>query len=319
MIELLVRVGEDVGRTFVLNWPYLIISVLAAAVMRTHVGTDRVGAWLRRNTVVAVVAAVALATLTPFCSCGTTAVALGMVATASPWAPIVAFLVASPLTSPPELFLSAGLFGWSFALTFFVGTIALGLFAGLFTSVVERTGWLAGQARMAEGCGRGSCDAPTAPTALSLGPGAAAVGEVGTWSQRLRLAELWHELVAVGRRLLWQFTAFTALGYLVIEAVPTAWLEGALGGDSLAAVLGAAVLGIPVYISTEGSLPMLRALVDGGMGTGPAMAFLVTGAGTSVGAVSGMLVIARRRVVTLVVGLLLGGSLVLGLVATAIA
>jgi uncharacterized membrane protein YraQ (UPF0718 family) len=58
--------------------------------------------------------------------------------------------------------------------------------------------------------------------------------------------------------------------------------------------------------------------MDGGMGPGPAMAFLVTGAGTSIGAVSGLFVIARTRVVALVVGLLFGGALVLGWLASAI-
>jgi uncharacterized membrane protein YraQ (UPF0718 family) len=38
-----------------------------------------------------------------------------MLAAEAPWAPIVAFMVASPLTSPSELLLSAGLFGWGFA------------------------------------------------------------------------------------------------------------------------------------------------------------------------------------------------------------
>jgi len=60
---------------------------------------------------------------------------------------------------------------------------------------------------------------------------------------------------------------------------------------------------------------MVAALMHGGMGAGPAMAFLVTGAGTSVGAVSGALLIARRRVVGLVVLLLLGGAAVLGWIA----
>jgi hypothetical protein len=45
------------------------------------------------------------------------------------------------------------------------------------------------------------------------------------------------------------------------------------------------------------------------------MAFLVTGAGTSVGAITGLLVIARARVVSLVVALLFAGALGLGWVA----
>ena len=49
---------------------------------------------------------------TPFCSCGTTAVVLGMMASTMPMAPIIAFMIASPLSSPEGLFYSAGLFGW---------------------------------------------------------------------------------------------------------------------------------------------------------------------------------------------------------------
>ena len=42
------------------------------------------------------------------------------------------------------------------------------------------------------------------------------------------------------------------------------------------------------------------------------MAFRVTGAGTTVGAISDALLIARRRVVGLVVGPLLGGGIIPG-------
>ncbi len=52
--------------------------------------------------------------------------------------------------------------------------------------------------------------------------------------------------------------------------------------------------------------------MEGGMGPGPAMAFLVTGAGTSIGAISGLFIIARKRVVGLVVALLFGGALAMG-------
>ena len=85
-----------------------------------------------------------------------------------------------------------------------------------------------------------------------------------------------------------------------------------LGGHSPASVALAAALGIPVYITTEASLPMVAALVHGGLGLGPAMAFLVTGAGTSIGAITGAFVIARARVIGLIVALLFAGALILG-------
>lgn len=320
--DLLARVAADVWHTIVATWPFLLLSVVAAAALDVYVGTDRLAGWLKRRTPVAVLGAVGLATATPFCSCGTTAVTLGMIATSAPWAPIVAFMVASPLTSPSELVLSGALLGWPFAWVFFGGTIALGLVAGGVTAVVERTGWLDDQARMtASSCGS-ACDpdlpsvatTPAARPALSLGPGAAAVTEVGTWGQRLQLRRFGRELVVVGRRLALFFLGFTALGYLVIEAIPTAVLQTWLGGDDLGAVVVAALLGVPAYLNTEGSLPLLAGLVDGGMGPGPAMAFLVTGAGTSVGAIGGMLLIARRRVVALTVAFLFAGAVGLGTV-----
>lgn len=319
MDDLLLRVAADVWRTFAANWPFLLMSVAAAAALNVYVGTERLSGWLRKRTPVAVLGAVGLASATPFCSCGTTAVALGMIATSAPWAPIVAFMVASPLTSPSELVLSGALLGWPFAWLFFGGTIVLGLSAGLVTAAVQRTGWLDDQARMARpACGPSCAPVPAPAGALSQGPGAAAANEVGTLGQRLHAREFAREVAAVGRRLAVYFFGFTALGYLVIEAIPTDVLQTWLGGDDLPAVLAAALLGIPAYVNTEGSLPLLAGLMEGGMGPGPAMAFLVTGAGTSIGAIGGMLVIARRRVVGLTVAMLLVGAVVLGAAAQAL-
>jgi uncharacterized membrane protein YraQ (UPF0718 family) len=111
------------------------------------------------------------------------------------------------------------------------------------------------------------------------------------------------------------FVGFAAIGYAAIALVPTEWLVTYLGGSGPIAVVLAATLGIPFYFSTEASLPLLASLVQGGMGEGAAMAFLVTGAGTSIGAVTGGLLIARWRVLAIVVGVLWVGAIVFGLLA----
>lgn len=313
MVELLVRIFEDVLATLVRVWPFLLISVLAAASIAVYAGADRASRWIGRRALLATVGAVALAALTPFCSCGTTAVLLGMLATSAPWAPLVAFMVASPLTSPSELIFSAGLFGWGFALVFFVGTIVLGLAAGAAAGILDRVGWLRDQARVrsSDSCATGACPVEQ-PVGVSLGPGAASVAEFRSMRDRLKLDELVRALWKTGRKLVTFFLAFTFVGYLAIEAIPTMWLTAYLGEGSALGVPLAAILGIPVYVNTEASLPLVAAMMEGGMGPGPAMAFLVTGAGTSVGAISGLFVIARKRVVGLVVAMLLVGSVVLG-------
>jgi hypothetical protein len=124
-----------------------------------------------------------------------------------------------------------------------------------------------------------------------------------------------NEVITLGRKILLYFFGFAFIGYLIVEILPQQWITSALGGDSVTSTVIAATVGIPLYITTEGSLPLVSGLMDGGMGTGPAMAFLVTGAGTSIAAMSGALLIARRRVISIVVGSLWLGGVLLGLAA----
>ena len=134
--------------------------------------------------------------------------------------------------------------------------------------------------------------------------------------ERHRLRALAAESWRLGRRLLLYFVAYSAVAYLMLEVVPADTLVDLLGGQAVWSVPFAALLGIPVYITSEGSLPLVAALMSGGLGAGAAMAFLITGAGTSLPAISGALVIARRRVVGLVVALLFAGAVVLGWLTT---
>jgi uncharacterized membrane protein YraQ (UPF0718 family) len=317
-LSLLAEVAGNVAVTFAHNWPYLLVGILGAAAVQVYVGTDRIGGWLRRRRGVAVAGAVGAAVATPLCSCGTTAVVLSMLASTVPWAPVVAFMVASPLTSPSELIYSVGLFGWPFALVFFIGSIVLGLAAGAVAAGAERLGWLHHQARFTATCGT-TC-VPTPGAVASVGPGAAAASEFPVArTARWRLPELGRAVFAVSRRTLPLFIGFAALGYLVTALVPQEWIADWLGDGSPRSVLFAATLGVPFYLNSDGSLPFVAGLMHGGMGAGPAMAFLVTGAGTSLGAISGGLLIARWRVIGLVVGTLWVGAIAVGLTTSALA
>lgn len=294
------------------NWPYLLLGIVSASAIKLYVGTDRIAGLLRRRTPVAVGGAVAAAVGTPFCSCGTTAVVLSMLASSVPWAPIVAFMVASPLTSPDELFVSAGLFGWPFALFFFASSIVLGIAGGVAAHLAEKAGLLDNQARFLE---RSESRIGAMP---SLGPGAASVVEFEPFWVRWRMIELGREIVTLAPKMLLMFVGFATIGYAAIELIPQAWMTTLLGGSNPLSVVVAATLGIPLYVSSEGNLPLIASLMHGGMGPGPAMAFLITGAGTSIGAISGGLLIARWRVIATVVGTLWVGGIVLGLIAGAI-
>ena len=312
ILSLLQYTFGKVIETFSNNWFLLLLSIVISAALKLYVDQNAIAGFLRRNTKNSVIMSTSVAVATPLCSCGTTAIVLGMMASTVPWAPIVAFLVASPLTSPQELFYSAGLFGWNFAIAFFVASILLGLAGGAVASFAETRGWLANQARLAE---------PKSPS-LSLGiMGAAAPTSldlpvisqpVEPAKPAVTLSMFMQEMWVISKRLLPLFIGFTAIGYLLNGLIPAAWITSLVGAGHAYSIPLAATLGLPFYINTEASLPLVRAMFDSGMSQGAALAFLITGAGTSLGALSGALTIARWRVIAIVLATLWLGAIVLG-------
>jgi uncharacterized membrane protein YraQ (UPF0718 family) len=59
--------------------------------------------------------------------------------------------------------------------------------------------------------------------------------------------------------------------------VPSAWIAGALGGNSLGANLFASVAGALMYFATLTEVPIVEGLIGAGMGNGPALALLLAG------------------------------------------
>ena len=59
--------------------------------------------------------------------------------------------------------------------------------------------------------------------------------------------------------------------------IPSAWVEGAVGGNSWGANLFAAVAGAFMYFATLTEVPILQGLIGAGMGKGPALALLLAG------------------------------------------
>ncbi len=59
--------------------------------------------------------------------------------------------------------------------------------------------------------------------------------------------------------------------------VPSAWVSGAVGGNSLGANLFASVAGALMYFATLTEIPILQGLLGSGMGQGPALALLLAG------------------------------------------
>lgn len=130
---------------------------------------------------------------------------------------------------------------------------------------------------------------------------------------KVTLATFGQQLLQDGPKLLVMFFSFAFIGYLINGLIPTSWIPALFGSGHAYSVPLAATLGLPFYINSEGSLPLVRAMLDSGMTQGAALAFLIAGSGTSVGAIAGALSIAKWRVIAIVVGTLWAGAILLGI------
>jgi uncharacterized membrane protein YraQ (UPF0718 family) len=299
LIHVLIVSAGQVWETFRVIWPYLLASVFISAAMRCYVSAERVNRWLQKYHRTSILAATGVAVSTPLCSCGGgIAVALSMIAVSIPWGPLVAFITASPLTSPDELFYSAGFFGWPFALSYLAAAGCAGIAAGFLAHYLEEKGWLANQARHipqpANSCCQPSCITDTCSREQDQ-PSNSVVQ-----TERFRGAGYLLEMWQVGRRLLLIFFLASFLGYLLGNLIPATWISTLFGSGKGWSVPLGATLGLPFYLNISASLPIARAFIAHGATPGAAMAFLLVGAGTSIGAVAGMLTIVRWRVAAIV-------------------
>ncbi len=329
------------------NWLPLCLAVLISALMRVYVNGEKLRGLLLGRPHISILAAVAVGALTPLCACGTTAVVIGMLTTTLPWGPVMAFLTSSPLMSPEGFILDAGILGLRFATALAVASILIGLASGYLTTMIEkRTSFLTNQTRFREkpravaaasACG---CAAPAAPAAQAASvvvasavvtaccapspavpvaacacaaPAVALAVAPRKAVFRIRWRELAEAALDVGlRQIVLFFSLFVAIGFIIDRFVPSSIIVALFSARTVFAVPLAALIGLPLYVSGEGAVPLIQTLMKAGAGGGAMLAFLITGPATSAWVIAGISTFMKRRVVILYVLFILAGGIACG-------
>lgn len=323
-LDLLINTMLYVFRTIVHNFPALALGVLIAAAIKVYLDPERMKAWLMRKSSVSIPATVAFGAFTPLCACGTMAVVVSMLATALPWGPIMAFLTSSPLMSPEEFVLISGIIGPSFAVALMAASVIIGLGSGYITHAIEKkTNYLKNQLRFArdttsasesiENCCLDStlvdccCESSAAEFSLP------ASSKFSPFLAKYKIVPMAKTVFDVSlRRILPLFALFAAIGHLINEFIPPGWIAAAFGAQNIFAVPLAALVGIPLYVNGDSSIPLIQSLMQNGVSSGAMLAFMVTGPGTSAGAIAGVLTIMKKKAVALYVMYLLVGAIFVG-------
>jgi uncharacterized membrane protein YraQ (UPF0718 family) len=233
----------------------LTLAVFGIGMVRSFFTAERARRALagRREAVGNLLAAL-LGTVTPFCSCSAVPLFIGFVTAGVPLGVTFSFLVSAPMVNEVALALLYGLFGWRVA-AMYLGT-------GLAIAIVS--GWVIGRLRM---------ERHVEGWVYEVKLGEAAEEERLDWPGRIRFG-----LQAV-RDIVGKVWLYVLLGIGV-----GAWIHGYVPENFLAAIMGreawwsvplAVAVGIPMYASAAGMIPVVQALLAKGAALGTVLAFMM--------------------------------------------
>lgn len=231
------------------------------ALVRGALPHDRLRGWLagRGGRAFGYPAAALFGALTPFCSCSSVPIFLGFVQARFPIGVAFAFLITSPLVNEIAVAIMAAVFGWKLALAYAGAGIALGIAGGLALTALRAERWLVpGAQAPAED------DDDPPPTGLAG-----------------RLADAAATSGRIFRRILPWLLAALALGAGLHGFVPAGFFEDLFAGRGAWTVPLASLLGLPLYVSANATVPLLEAFVAKGVPLGTALAFLLSAVGVS--------------------------------------
>ncbi len=327
-------IGDSLIYYLVNDWYIILMGILIATSMKVFVNPERLKNKLLQHSKIAVPMSVGLGALTPLCACGTMAVVISLFLTKLPWGPVMAFLISSPLASPSEFLFEGSFMGWRFAISMLVASIVIGLLAGYLATVLEkRTSFFKDQFRILDKPKNTRSNAiqgnatqanvsqtldtsaftvvePQYDTAYETHDGdkAKKVFDVKGKSQEF-LTEIWETGF---KKIIFYFLIFIIIGKSIEFIIPMDFQMPFLSEDSFLSVLIGATVGLPLYINSASSLPLMQSMVASGVSESAIFAFLIAGKATGIPVIIGMMTFLKKRAIAFYVGVIWVGAVIAG-------
>ena len=241
--------------------------------------------------------------LSPFCSCGVIPLIAAMLASGVPLAPVMAFCIASPIMDPEMFIITASGISLNFAIAKTIAAIGMGLGAGFTISGLQKIGLMHNPLKrtQANNCCQSSFDPNSKVTVFWR-----------FWQKKEGRARFTEEIRENGLFLgKWMFFAFF-LESLMVAYIPAEWIANAVGHGSSFAIPLASAVGIPAYMNGYAAIPLISGLMEMGMTSGAAMAFITSGAVSSIPAALAVYALVRKPIFAMYIILGLTGSMLAG-------
>jgi len=202
------------------------------------------------------VAAAGLGVVTPFCSCSAVPAFIGFVAAGVPLGVTLSFLIASPMVNEVAVILIFGMFGFKVAAMYVIFGLLVAIVAGYVLGRLRLERWV--EPFVFETKLRGELVEPSTDM---------------PWEDRLALG--WQEVKTIVGKIWPYLLVGIALGAAIHGWAPEDFFAGLAGSGNPFAVPFAVLLGIPLYSSAAGVIPLVQALSDKGVALGTVLAFMM--------------------------------------------
>ncbi|HOJ95852.1 MAG TPA: permease [Methanospirillum sp.] len=233
--------------------------------------------------------------LTPFCSCSTIPILVGLLDVGVPFGIAYSFLIASPLLNPVIFFLLLALFGLVPTLIYAAITFSIAVISGI---LIERAGYAryVKAVTLEKSCCCECSGEPSSETSV----------------HKTRFANSLTFAFTLFRQVVPYLILGAAIGAFIYGFIPEELIVAVAGPDNPLAIPVAAVIGVPMYIRAETIIPISAVLLEKGMGIGAIMALIIGGAGASIPEVTLLASIFERRLVAAFVVTVLGVAILAG-------
>jgi uncharacterized protein len=240
--------------------------------------------------------------LTPFCSCSTIPILVGLLNTGVPFGICISFLLASPLLNPVIAGLLLMLLGWKITSIYIGFTFIAAVLAGL---LLERLGFAS------------SVKSVTVEGGNVSGLAAEPMPGASFWEiHGPRLRRAFGFAWTLFKHIFIYLMIGAAVGAAIYGFVPQDIIVKVAGPDNPLAIPVAAIIGIPMYIRAETIIPISAVLMAKGMGVGAVVALIIGGAGMSIPEISLLAAIFKKRFVAVFVGVILVVAVLAGFLAS---
>jgi len=278
------RVLEQVYVLILQLLPYLVVSILLSTVIKQYTSADTLKKYLSgKNIYFSIVVAALLGIVSPLGSYVVIPLSAALVMGGLPLAPVIAFMVSSPLINPGLFMLTLGALGPEMAVMRVVSAFILGVSAGLITYYSINKDKLV----------------------VKNKPG-------GDASKLIKKRTFLNEALAYSKYISKYFFIGIFIAALTKVFIPVSWLSSVLGSNHVISIFAATLAGVPFYTCGGAELPVIQQLADLGADKGAILAYFISGPATKVATVVMLVSVYKKEIVYLYFSVSMVGAILMG-------